>query len=130
MATVVTPNLDEAGLLTGLRIQDPDGMREAAGRIHNLGPRFVLITGGHLRGEIRDLLFDGQTYTVTSMERIPAEIHGTGCTLSAAIAAGLAKGLPVPEAIAHAQTYTQAAIRSAISFKKDRRYPDHFARTD
>lgn len=126
LATIVTPNLDEASILTGLNIKDLDLMREAARRIHAMGPGFVLIKGGHLKGPIQDLFFDGKTFIITAMERISGEVHGTGCTLSAAITAGLAKGLTISEAIFKAQEYTRRVIKGAFSVGKGPGYPDHF----
>ena len=126
MATIVTPNLDEAGILTGLEMKDLDSMKEAARKIHTMGPDFVLIKGGHLKGQIQDLFFDGKTFIVTPMERRPGEVHGTGCILSAAITAGLAKGLTISEAISKAQEYTQRVIKGAFSVGKGPGYPDHF----
>ncbi|MGA1841500.1 MAG: bifunctional hydroxymethylpyrimidine kinase/phosphomethylpyrimidine kinase [bacterium] len=126
LATIVTPNLDEAGMLTGLNIKDLDLMREAARRIHAMGPGFVLIKGGHLEGQIQDLFFDGKTFIIAPMERISGEVHGTGCTLSAAITAGLAKGLTISEAIFKAQEYTRRVIKGAFSVGKGPKYPDHF----
>jgi hydroxymethylpyrimidine/phosphomethylpyrimidine kinase len=126
LTTIVTPNLHEAGMLTGLEIKELDSMREAARRIHAMGPSFVLIKGGHLKGQIQDLFFDGKTCIMTPMERNPEEVHGTGCTLSAAITAGLAKGLTISEAIFKAQEYTQRVIKGAFSVGKGPGYPDHF----
>lgn len=126
-ATLVTPNLEEAGILTGLKMKDMDSMKESARKIHAMGPRFVLIKGGHLEGQIQDLFFDGKTCIITPMERKPCQVHGTGCTLSAAITAGLAKGLTISEAIFKAQEYTQRVIKSSFCSGKGHRYPEHFA---
>jgi len=128
MATLVTPNLDEAGVLSGLEVKDLDGMKEAARRIHRMGPAYVLIKGGHLKGDVQDLLFDGHTDLVIPMERTPKEVRGTGCTLSAAITAGLARGLNISKAVLEAQAYTQRVIRDAFSLGKGPHYPEHFAR--
>lgn len=111
LATVATPNLDEVTQLTGIVVDDEDGMRRAAGAILEYGPRWALIKGGHLAGDAVDLLTDG---TAEHWLRAPRHdnrhTHGTGCTLASAIAAGLAKGAGVPEAVAAAKTYVTAAI--------------------
>lgn len=127
---IVTPNLDEAGTLAGMEVKHQDEMKEAAFRIHQMGPAFVLIKGGHLEGSIQDLFFDGRGYTFTSMERIPDAVRGTGCTLSAAIASGLARGLSVSESVSKAQEYTQGVIRRAFRAGKGPLMPGHFPRID
>lgn len=128
MAALVTPNLDEAGVLSGLEVKDLDGMKEAARRIHRMGSAYVLIKGGHLKGGIQDLFFDGHTDMVIPMERNPKDVRGTGCTLSAAITAGLARGLNMSSAVFEAQAYNQRVIQEAFFFGKGPHYPDHFAR--
>src|SRR5688500_11629199 len=91
LALVVTPNLPEAEALTGMPVTTRAEMEEAARRIHAMGPRNVLVKGGHLKGEAVDLLWTGRALTAFSAPRIDStNTHGTGCTLSAAIAAGLA----------------------------------------
>lgn len=115
LATVITPNLGEVELLTGLAVSDEAGMREAARRLHALGPRWVLVKGGHLAGEAADLLFDG---TDEQWLRAPRHdnrhTHGTGCTLATALATHLALGRPVPEAAAAAKTYVTGAIAAGF----------------
>ncbi len=114
-ALVVTPNLHEAAALAGFPVSDLEEMEAAARRIHALGPRWVLVKGGHLKGDAIDLLFDGRTLSRVAAERVPTpHTHGTGCTYSAAIAAGLARGAPVPEAVAEAKRYVTAAIRAGF----------------
>jgi hydroxymethylpyrimidine/phosphomethylpyrimidine kinase len=126
LATVVTPNLDEATFLCERKIRTIDDMEEAARTIHAMGPRYVLIKGGHLPGErVVDLLFDGRHSVRKESPRIPGEFHGTGCTLSSAIASGLAKGLGVPEAVATAQAYIALAMRSAPAVGEGRRPLNH-----
>jgi hydroxymethylpyrimidine/phosphomethylpyrimidine kinase len=126
LATVVTPNLDEATFLCERQIRTREEMRDAARAIHAMGPRFVLIKGGHLAGErLMDLLFDGREFVERESTRIPGEYHGTGCTLSSAIAACLAKGLPVREAVHTAQSYIALAIRSAPAVGGGRRPLNH-----
>jgi hydroxymethylpyrimidine/phosphomethylpyrimidine kinase len=127
LATVVTPNLDEATFLCEREIRTLDEMREAARAIHAMGPRYVLIKGGHLPGDtVVDLLFDGQDFVRRETPRIPGEFHGTGCTLSSAIASGLAKGLDVRDAVAAAQAYIVLAIQTAPAVGGGRRPLNHF----
>lgn len=127
LATVVTPNLDEATFLCERKIRTLEEMQEAARAIHAMGPRHVLIKGGHLPGErVTDLLYDGREFIRRESERVPGEFHGTGCTLSSAIAAGLAKGLSVREAVATAQAYVALALQSAPAVGRGRRPLNHF----
>ncbi|TWJ33069.1 bifunctional hydroxymethylpyrimidine kinase/phosphomethylpyrimidine kinase [Geobacter argillaceus] len=112
---LLTPNIPEAEALTGLAIGDETGM-EAAGRaIGGMGVANVLIKGGHLAGaEATDLLFDGQEFKrFTSPRLASTNTHGTGCTLASAIATFLARGEPLPMAIARAKEFITAAIRLA-----------------
>ena len=90
-------------------------MREAARRLHALGPRWVVVKGGHMGGEtVTDLLYDGTTFQSLDTPRIDTpHTHGTGCTFSAAMTACLAKGQSVPDAFAAAKRYTHAAIAAA-----------------
>ena len=115
LATVVTPNLPEAEVLAGIPIRTLDDQREAARRIVALGARAVVVKGGHAQSsEIVDVLFDGQAFTEFRGERVPGtSTHGTGCTFSAAIAAQLALGRGIQEAIPLAQAYVAKAIRNA-----------------
>ena len=111
LALVVTPNLPEAGALAGFPVTDRESMEEAARRIGDLGPRHVLVKGGHLKGDPLDLLWDGHVFREFRGERIDStNTHGTGCTLSAAMAAGLALGQPLTDAIARAKAYVARAI--------------------
>jgi hydroxymethylpyrimidine/phosphomethylpyrimidine kinase len=116
LAIVVTPNLPEAEVLTGMTVRTREEMREAARRIHGMGPRHVLVKGGHLKGDPVDVLWDGRALTELAAPRIESNnTHGTGCTLSAAIAAGLALGRPLPEAVAEARRYVRAAIAGGFA---------------
>jgi hydroxymethylpyrimidine/phosphomethylpyrimidine kinase len=113
-ACLVTPNLHEAAILAGFPVRDLAEMRRAAERIHELGARAVLVKGGHLEVTATDVLFDGERFHEFPAARIDTRhTHGTGCTYSAAIAACLALGLPLPEAIARAKAFITKAIRSA-----------------
>jgi hydroxymethylpyrimidine/phosphomethylpyrimidine kinase len=111
LATVLTPNLLEAELLTGSQITDEAGMRRAAETLSSLGPRWVLIKGGHLPGNPVDVLFDGSEVTRFPGQRIASRhTHGTGCTLASAIASFLALGRQVPAAVEAAKEYVTGAI--------------------
>jgi hydroxymethylpyrimidine/phosphomethylpyrimidine kinase len=114
LAEVVTPNLYEAEMLTGRRIETLDDMREAAQAIHTLGPRHVVVKGGHHSGDPVDVYFDGQRFSELRSERIQTpHTHGTGCTFSAAITACIANGLDVQTAVANAKHYITETIRHA-----------------
>ena len=114
LALVLTPNIPEAEVLSGIRIATLSDMKEAAQRIWNLGPRHVVLKGGHLAGDAVDLLYDGRDFREFRSQRIAtADTHGTGCTYSAAIATGLALGRDVAEAVADAKRYITEAIRCA-----------------
>ena len=111
LATVLTPNLLEAELLTGSTISDEAGMRKAAVALSSLGPRWILVKGGHLPGNPVDLLFDGSEMIRFPGQRIASRhTHGTGCTLASAIASFLAQGMDVPAAVAAARDYVTGAI--------------------
>jgi hydroxymethylpyrimidine/phosphomethylpyrimidine kinase len=110
---LLTPNLEEAALLTGVEVDNIGGMRKAAEKLAALGPRAVLVKGGHLGGDATDVLFHQGEFREFSSPRVATgNTHGTGCTLSAAIAAGLASGCDLPEAVERAKRYITAAIRS------------------
>jgi hydroxymethylpyrimidine/phosphomethylpyrimidine kinase len=115
MAAVVTPNAPEATVLSGIEVKDAESAREAARRIHALGPAIVIVKGGHLDGERSDdLLFDGRSFEILSGRRIETpHTHGTGCTFSAAIAACLARGMTPLEAAREARAFLQGAIEHA-----------------
>jgi hydroxymethylpyrimidine/phosphomethylpyrimidine kinase len=115
LALLVTPNLPEAEVLAGMRVAEPEDMEEAARRIHLMGPRYVLVKGGHLKGDATDLLWNGRDFTRFSTPRIDSpNTHGTGCTFSAAIAAGLARGQALGDAIRSAKAYVTRAIREGF----------------
>jgi hydroxymethylpyrimidine/phosphomethylpyrimidine kinase len=112
-AALATPNVPEAESLTGMIIRNLEDMRQAACRMHAMGSRAVLIKGGHLEGDATDILFDGSMWHEFPAARIPTQhTHGTGCTYSAAITAGLARGLVVSEAVALAKRFIHEAIRT------------------
>ena len=116
LAHVLTPNVPEAEALTGIRIAGVDDLREAARALYELGPRYVLMKGGHLdTPDATDYLFDGVRFTEFSLPRInTTNTHGTGCTYAAAIAAYLAKGCDVPEAVRRAKEYLTKALQHSI----------------
>ncbi|MGP4002014.1 bifunctional hydroxymethylpyrimidine kinase/phosphomethylpyrimidine kinase [Streptomyces sp. 8N706] len=115
VATVATPNLDEVTQLTGVRVGGEADLRRAADAILGFGPRWALIKGGHLDGDAVDLLTDGdEEHWLRSVRHDNRHTHGTGCTLGSAIAAELAKGRPVPEAVAEAKDYVTGAIAAGF----------------
>jgi hydroxymethylpyrimidine/phosphomethylpyrimidine kinase len=126
-AAVVTPNLPEAEVLTGRVIRGVPDMREAARALLDLGPRAVLLKGGHLEDEtVTDLLLtpDGEETFVSPRIR-SRHTHGTGCTLASAIAAGLAQGMDLSAAVGRARDYVVRAIRSAPGYGKGHGPLDH-----
>lgn len=115
LAFVLTPNIPEAETITGIRITDVQDMKKAATRIHKLGTRNVLVKGGHLNGDAEDILFNGERFFSFRNVRIPTKnTHGTGCTLSSAIAANLANGLALVDAVSAAKEYITGAIAHAL----------------
>ncbi len=127
LATLTTPNRHEAELLSGMTIDSEDAVLAAGRKILALGPRAVLLKGGHLEGpgidgtKAVDYLFgggdgngDGEVLTFVSDRYDTPSTHGTGCTYSAAIAAGLGRGLPLRDAVAAAKTYVSGAIRHGL----------------
>ena len=127
LADVVTPNLFEAAELVGFPVVDRAGMERAAVAIKAMGPRYVVVKGGHLPGEACDLLYDGLDFRVFVNERIDSKhTHGTGCTFSSAIAAGLAKGQTVEAAVAAAKEYITTAIRHGFALGKGVGPTQHF----
>lgn len=117
LALVVTPNLHEAGVLVGYPVRTLAEMEEAARAISAMGPRYVVVKGGHLEDADRsvDLLYDGAAFEQFAVPRAATlHTHGTGCVFSAAIAAGLAKGRPVPDSVARAKEVITAAITAGL----------------
>lgn len=112
-AALVTPNLPEAEALTGMEVRTPEQWREAALRLHGMGARAVLLKGGHAETWADDLLFDGSVWLELPAARIDTRhTHGTGCTYSAAITAGLAQGLGLTHAVMAAKRFIHQAIRT------------------
>ena len=115
LATLLTPIMREAEKLAGMEIASEAVMREAARRIQALGPQNVLVKGGHAQGEARDILLCGEDFHIFASRRIPTKnTHGTGCTLSSAIAAYLARGEALPVAVRKAKEYGTGAIEHAL----------------
>jgi hydroxymethylpyrimidine/phosphomethylpyrimidine kinase len=131
LAYLLTPNIPEAEILASMNIGNQKEMEAAAVRIYHRGPRHVLIKGGHLPeaspdGAL-DILYDGERFYHFYAERIPTRnTHGTGCTLSAAIAANLAKGIELHQAIQQAKDYLTTAIRHSLTIGKGVGPTHHF----
>ena len=133
LAELVTPNLPEAEALTGISIRTEGQMREAAVRIHTFmaqehpAEKYVLVKGGHLQQDALDVLYDGSSFQTFTAERVPSTTpHGTGCTLSSAAAAFLAKGLPVADAVKEAKSYVTEAIQHGLDIGKGHGPTNHF----
>lgn len=128
LARVVTPNIPEATVLSGMTIATVDDMHAAATAIARLGPGAVVVKGGHLDGsDIVDVVYDGRQFVDLTGPRIHgAGAHGTGCTFSAALAAHLALGATVVDAARHAKTFVANAIRNGVPLGGGHRLLDHF----
>jgi len=115
LATLVTPNLPEAEAITGMKVTTKAEMRPVAEKILALGAKAVLVKGGHLDDSADDLLFDGVEEVWFQGERIETKnTHGTGCTLSSSLAANLAKGLTISEAVKASKAYVTEAIKYSL----------------
>ncbi len=132
LARVVTPNVLEAEVLSGTRIASTDAVKEAARRIHDIGPSAVIITGGHRSFDseddaVVDTLFDGRQFFEFRARRVGApNAHGTGCTFASAVAAFLALGHSLDHAAEHAQKYVAGAIEASFPIGRGGRPLDHF----
>ena len=116
LASVITPNLPEASALLGRPVETREDQKEAARMLHDLGPDWVVVKGGHLADDAIDIAFNGTEFYELRSERIRTRnTHGTGCTFSAAITAGLALGRSVPEALHDAKAFITEAIRQSFS---------------
>lgn len=126
-ALVVTPNLYEASELVGFEVNNQADMKKAAAVIKEMGAQYIVVKGGHLPGCACDLLYDGDKFSSFANERIDSvHTHGTGCTFSSAIAAGLAKGLRVEAAVAEAKRYITMAITHGFALGKGIGPTHHF----
>ncbi len=115
LATMITPNIPEAQVLVGKEITEQAGMEMAAQELYRLGAKSVLVKGGHLPGDAIDVLFDGQNLVTYSSPRINQKnTHGTGCTLSSAIAVHLALGYNLPDAVGHSKAFVTGAIKNGL----------------
>jgi hydroxymethylpyrimidine/phosphomethylpyrimidine kinase len=131
LARIITPNLPEAEALTNLQISDGVAMREAARKLCLMGARAVVIKGGHFknRRESVDLFYDGRDFIELRGKRLPGGgAHGTGCAFSSAIAAFLARGEPLPEAVRAAKRYLTMALERSFRLGSGRALLDHFPR--
>jgi len=119
VSMVVTPNLMEASVLAGLKVRSIKEMKRAACRIYELGAKYVVVKGGHLKEKAIDLLYDGKRYDEIEGSRIETKnTHGTGCTFASAIATFLARGDTVSEAVRKAKIFTTMAIQYSLSLGK------------
>lgn len=105
IATLITPNLREASVLAEIPVKTEKNMYEAAEAIRGLGPQAVLVTGGHLKERAMDLLYDGEEFFELASKKVNKDVHGTGCHLSTAIAANMAAGMTLYEAVRSAKAY-------------------------
>jgi hydroxymethylpyrimidine/phosphomethylpyrimidine kinase len=127
MAFLLTPNIPEAEAISGRTISCIREMEEAARIIHDMGAENVLIKGGHLAGDAEDILFDGKEICRFRAKRIrTVNTHGTGCTYSSAIAANLARGMEIGDAIGAAKEYITSAIEHSLPIGKGHGPVNHF----
>ena len=127
LATIVTPNIPEAEAILHRKIESLHDMEAAARDIQALGPKNVLLKGGHRTEDATDVLYDGQRVIRLEAARVPTKnTHGTGCTLSSAIAANLARGMSVPEAVKAAKRYITVVIEHALPIGKGVGPTHHF----
>jgi hydroxymethylpyrimidine/phosphomethylpyrimidine kinase len=127
-AAVVTPNAPEAEVLTGRKVASVDDARDAAMQIVEMGAGAAVVKGGHMEdGPASDVFFDGADLRVYTSPRVPTtSTHGTGCTFASAIAAGLASGMPLKDAVSQAKRYVTAAIREAFPMGRGHGPLNHF----
>lgn len=129
LARVITPNLPEAEVITGITIDSMEKMREAAGAFREMGAFSVVIKGGHASGDMAtDLFYDGEEFIELKEKRFNTpHTHGTGCTFAAAVTAGLAKGNPVKEAVQQAKEFITAAICHPLGIGQGHGPTNHWA---
>lgn len=124
---ILTPNIPEAEILSGIKIRSADDMKTAARKIFRLGAKNVLIKGGHLSASATDVLFDGTEFYIFDAKRVgAAPPHGTGCALSSAITAGLSEGLTAVEAVKSAKEFLWEAIKNPLYIGKGNPVLNHF----
>ncbi len=120
LARIITPNIPEAEMLTGIAITSDQDMDFAAGMLLDMGPAYVLIKGGHLQGAAVDTLYGGKTVLSFSTERRKGDFHGTGCVLSAAVTVFIAQGLPVEKAVEKAKQRVDRMLKTAKPIGKSK----------
>jgi hydroxymethylpyrimidine/phosphomethylpyrimidine kinase len=131
LALVITPNVPEAEALSGIKLVSEAAVEDAARAIAALGVPFVLIKGGHFEEGATDTLYDGERFEKLSLPRLPVgPVHGTGCTLSAAIASGLALGHDVRRSVSRAKRYVFKGIESALPLGNGSALVNHFVAPD
>lgn len=131
IAEIVTPNIPEAETVTRLAISTEKDMKNAAERFIKLGCKSILIKGGHLKDSAADVFFDGNEFAIFRNKRIDnPNTHGTGCTLSSAIAANLAKGANIRESVCIAKKYLTGAIADGLDLGLGRGPLNHFYERD
>lgn len=127
MAYILTPNVPEAEEITGLHIENIEDMKEVGKKILELGPKYVLMKGGHLEGDAVDVLIGENTFEVFKQERLDRKnTHGTGCTISSAITAHLALGYSIEKAVELSKIYITEAIRNSFDIGKGVGPVNHF----
>lgn len=127
IVSVVTPNIPEAEIIANIKIENISDMEKAAKIIYNMGPKNVLIKGGHLTGDATDVLYDGENFIYLKNERINTKnTHGTGCTLSSSIASNLALGMNIKEAVENAKKYITTAIEHSLPIGHGSGPTNHF----
>ncbi len=127
LATLITPNIPETEALLGKSVQTQDEMYNACIQLKEMGPGAVLIKGGHLTGDSDDLYYDGEDFHWLKAKRIKTKnTHGTGCTLSSAIAANLAKSTTMLEAVTLAKKYITTAITHSLKLGSGHGPTNHF----
>lgn len=117
-ATLITPNADESEKLTGISVKDIAAARDAAKVLVEMGAKNALVKGGHIDGEPVDVLFDGETFHEFAGKRLDKNMHGTGCVMSAAVAARLALGDDIISAVKFAKDYVSKAIEHSVRLGK------------
>ena len=127
LATLITPNLPEVEEILGIKVEDMEEMKEAAKELKKLGAKYVLIKGGHLKNDATDLLFDGENFIYFKEQKINTNnTHGTGCTLSSAIASNLAKGMKIEDAVREGKEYITLAIKHSFKLGHGSGPTNHF----
>ena len=126
LADVITPNLDEASAWTGMEFHDVESMKKATVNLHQMGPKNIVITGGHLQGDASDVFYDGARTQVFAGPKIPnANARGLGCTFASVLAVHLARNQSIPVAIESAKSYIAKAMAHPYQIGKGRGPLDH-----